>query len=103
MGQTAEDIRDNIVKIVDGQGRCVGTGFFVQKECCVTCHHNIWQLDDIFIERDIEVEGGEQKKHYHAEWIEDFSDMQKDIAVLKVQNADFKPLRCHAEVYSTIP
>ncbi len=106
MGQTAEDIRDNIVKIVDENGNCVGTGFFIHKEYCVTCHHNICRLDEIYVEREEDnIEAGQQqrKRRYRAEWIEEFSDMQKDIAFLKVQGADFKPLEYRRETYGNIP
>ncbi|MDQ3967043.1 MAG: tetratricopeptide repeat-containing serine protease family protein, partial [Thermoproteota archaeon] len=106
MGQTAEDIRDNIVKIADENGNCVGTGFFIHKEYCVTCHHNICRLGELYVEREeINIEAGQQqrKRRYHAEWIEKFSDMQKDIAFLKVQGADFKPLEYRRETYGNIP
>ena len=51
MGQTAEHIRDNIVKITDENGNFKGTDFFIHKEYCATYHHNIWQLDEIYVER----------------------------------------------------
>jgi tetratricopeptide (TPR) repeat protein len=104
MGQTAEDIRDNIVKIADENGNCVGTGFFIHKEYCVTCHHNICKLDKIYIEREEEnIEGQHRIRRHHAKWVEEFSDMQKDVAFLKVKNADFKPLEYRKETYGTIP
>ncbi|HEX2067353.1 MAG TPA: tetratricopeptide repeat-containing serine protease family protein [Nitrososphaeraceae archaeon] len=103
MGQTAEDIRDNIVKITDENGNCVGTGFFIRKEYCVTCHHNICPLEEIYVEREEDPEKGREKRRYHAEWIEEFSDMQKDTAFLKVQGADFKPLEYRTETYGNIP
>jgi hypothetical protein len=61
MGQTAEDIRDNIVKIADENGNCVGTGFFIHKEYCVTCHHNICRLNEIYVEREEDPEKGGKK------------------------------------------
>jgi tetratricopeptide (TPR) repeat protein len=104
-GQTAEDIRDNIVKITDETGNCVGTGFFIHKEYCVTCHHNIYELDEIYVEReDNNIEGGQQtKSRYHAGWVEEFSDMQKDVAFLKVKSSNFKPLQYRRETYGNIP
>jgi tetratricopeptide (TPR) repeat protein len=104
MGQTAEDIRDNIVKIADEQDNCVGTGFFIHKEYCVTCHHNIYALNEIYVEREeYNIETGQQRKRrYHAEWVEEFSDMQKDVAFLKVQNAELKPLEYRMETYGNI-
>jgi hypothetical protein len=106
MGQTAEDIRDNIVKIADENGNCVGTGFFIRKkEYCVTCHHNICRLDEMYVEREDYNEKEQQwrKRRYHAEWVKEFSDMQKDIAFLKVQGADFKPLQYGRETYGKMP
>src|SRR5215213_1404265 len=105
MGQTAEDIRDNIVKIADENGNCIGTGFFIHKEYCVTCHHNICGLNEIYVEREEDNIGGKQqrKRRYPAEWVEQFSDMQKDIAFLKVNGADFKPLEYRRETDGKIP
>jgi tetratricopeptide (TPR) repeat protein len=105
MGQTAEDIRDNIVKIADENGNCVGTGFFIHKEYCVTCHHNISGLNEIYVEREGDNigEGQQKKRRYSAEWVEEFSDMQKDVAFLKVKAADFKPLEYRRETYGNIP
>jgi S1-C subfamily serine protease len=106
MGQTAEVVRDNIVKITDENGNCAGTGFFIHKEYCVTCHHNICRLNDIYVEREQEdnIETGQQRKRrYHAEWVEEFSDMQKDIAFLKVKDADFKPLEIGRQTYGNMP
>jgi CheY-like chemotaxis protein len=106
MGQTAEDIRDNIVKIADENGNCVGTGFFIRnKEYCVTCHHAIYLLDEIYVEREeYDNQTGQQiKPRYPAQWIEQFSDMQKDVAFLKVKGADFKPLEYRRETYGGIP
>jgi tetratricopeptide (TPR) repeat protein len=104
MGQTAEDVRDNIVKIVDKNGKFAGTGFFIHKEYCVTCHHVIYQLNEIYVEREDNIESGKQsKRRYAAEWAKEFSDAQKDIAFLRVQNADFKPLQCGVETYAQMP
>lgn len=44
--QSMGDVRDNIVRVLDGGKRFCGTGFFAQKEYCVTCHHCI-HLDEI--------------------------------------------------------
>lgn len=48
-------------------------------------HHVIASLDEIFVQRD--------STKYSAEWEPTFSDMQKDIAVLKVENAPFVSLK----------
>jgi hypothetical protein len=63
MGQTAEDILDNIVKIADEQGICVGTGFFIHQQSCVTCHYNICRSNEIYVEREeFNIERGQQRK-----------------------------------------
>ncbi len=105
MGQTAEDVRDNIVKITDKNGEFAGTGFFIHKEYCVTCHHNISRLDEIYVERDQnDTETGQQRKRRHpAEWAKEFSNMQRDVAFLRVKNADFKPLQYGRETYGEMP
>jgi CheY-like chemotaxis protein len=105
MGQTAEDIRDNIVRIADENGNCVGTGFFIHKEYCVTCHHNICRLNEIYVEKEsFNIETGDQsKRRYQAEWVEELSDMRKDVAFLKVQGADVKVLEYWRETYGNIP
>jgi hypothetical protein len=85
VGRTAEDVRDNIVKIADENCNFARTGFFIHKEYCVTCHHNICRLDEIYVEReeyDIQTEQ-QRKRRYHAAWVEEFSDILKDVAFLK--------------------
>lgn len=96
MGQTAEDVRDNIVQIVGEDNQFAGTGFLVQKEYCVTCHHCICRLDKIFVTR-------EGKEKFPAQWVEEYSNVEKDIAVLRVKKHDFLPLQCKRETYPKIP
>jgi len=55
VSQTAEHVRDNIVKIVDGNGAFNGTGFLIDighDRYCITCHHCIYRLNEIHIARD---------------------------------------------------
>ena len=85
--QTTEFIRDNIVKIVDKNGEFYGSGFFIeinQQVCCITCHHCIYTIDEIFVER--------FGNRFQTKWTEEYSDMKKDLAVLKVENCTLKPL-----------
>lgn len=80
LSQSDQDIRSNIVMLVDSKDRFGGTGFLIevnQKRYCITSHHCIRDLDEIFLKRD-----GDTK--YKGEWIEEISDPYKDIAVLKV-------------------
>ena len=95
MTQSANDIRDNIVKIVDSKDNFAGTAFFIQKEYCVSCHHCICILDDIYI--------GSRDQKYRAEWIEEYSNTNKDIAIVRVKDSNFKPLECAKEALPKLP
>src|SRR6476659_2273323 len=77
--QTSEFVGENIVKIVNKGGKPFGTGFFIEmnrKKYCITCHHCIYKIDEIFIEKD--------GVKYASQWNEKYSDMAKDLAVLDV-------------------
>ena len=85
--QTSEFVRDNIVKITDEKGDLYGTGFFISlnnNKYCITCHHCIYKLNSIKIQKD--------DKEYTANWIEEYSDMSKDFAVLNVDNSSIDSL-----------
>jgi hypothetical protein len=88
--QTSKFVGENIVKIVDSNGNFCGTGFFVEikhNKYCITCHHCVCKLNQIYIEKD--------GVKCTAEWIEEFSDMKKDFAVMDVKdcnNINVKPL-----------
>lgn len=69
MTPTGSDVRDNIVKIIDGNENFEGTGFFIRKEYCITCHHTICRMDEIFVQRGYE--------KYSAQYVEEFSNMEK--------------------------
>jgi tetratricopeptide (TPR) repeat protein len=88
--QSPTFVRENIVKIVDYRGTFYGTGFFIElydEIFCVTCHHCIYNLNEIFFEKD--------NKKYPCKWIETYSDMRQDISVLKPIdiNVSVKPLK----------
>jgi tetratricopeptide (TPR) repeat protein len=95
MTQTASDVRDNIVKIIDHNENFGGTGFFIRKDYCITCHHSICKMDEIFVQR------GTEK--YLAQWVEELSNMEKDVAVLKVKESNLKPLECAKEAMPELP
>jgi Tfp pilus assembly protein PilF len=81
LSQSDQDIRSNIVRIVDSKDRFYGTGFFIevnQKNYCITCHHCVSNLNEIFLKRDGDI-------RYNGEWIEEISDPSKDIAVLRLR------------------
>lgn len=88
--QTSKFVGENIVKIVDSKDNFCGTGFFVEikhNKYCITCHHCVCKLNQIYIEKD--------GVKCPAEWIEEYSDMKKDFAVMDVKDCDninVKPL-----------
>ena len=77
-------IRKNIVKVTGDN--LFGTGFFIQKEYCITCHHVICKMKGIEVEHNGIL--------YDAKWVKEYSDMEKDIAVLNVKNCRAEPLQC---------
>src|SRR4051812_28204114 len=88
--QNSAFVRDNIVKIVDDRGTFFGTGFFmdVHNEIfCVTCHHCIYNLKEIFFEKN--------DAKYSCDWVKNYSDMRQDLSVLKPKDSNIpvKPLR----------
>ena len=96
--QTIDFIAENFVKIVDENGEFFGSGFFIevnQEIYCITCHHCIHSLDKIFVER--------CNNKYQSEWVEQYSDMRKDLAILKVENCPLKPLLFSKEAMGQLP
>jgi len=92
--QTMDDVKKSTVKIV-GDGQFCGTGFFYKRGYCITCHHVIWTLDKIQVEH--------ENQTYDAEWSQDYSSMDFDIAVLKINGLDLPPLRCAKETTPSLP
>jgi len=93
--QTSGFVRDNIVKIVDDKGSLYGTGFFMEihdEIFCITCHHCIYELEEIFFEKD--------NRKYPCQWIETYSDMRQDISVLKPKENPIpvKPLKYNLQM-----
>jgi hypothetical protein len=99
MSQTPEYIANNIVKIIDSKGIFYGTGFFIkikQNRYCITCHHCIHGLNEIYIERD--------ETRCTADWVEESSDMTKDVAILKVNGCmNIKVLKYAREAMAKFP
>ena len=94
MSDPSKSVRDNIVMVFDGDKKFCGTAWFIDAEYCVTCHHVISTIGSIQI--------GRKDQIYHAEWVEKYSDMTKDIAFLRVKQSYFEPLafknRTHASI-----
>jgi Flp pilus assembly protein TadD len=85
-------IRNNIVKVIGDKS--FGTGFFIEKEYCVTCHHVIYKMNEINVEHSNNI--------YPAEWVKEYSDMGRDIAVLNVKGCNAKPLLCSRQALPQI-
>lgn len=86
--QTAFQVTKNTAKVTDANGSLYGTGFFIEVNglnYCITCHHSIYQLDQIFIENN--------NSRYVSEWSEELSDMSKDLAFLHVKDCNVQPLK----------
>ncbi|MEH1861114.1 MAG: HEAT repeat domain-containing protein, partial [Nostoc sp.] len=74
---TLDELRESMVKILDSNGGTVGSGFIIRADGhLVTCHHVIYLLDALRVEY--------QGKVYPAEWCEEFSNLEVDIAILKI-------------------
>jgi tetratricopeptide (TPR) repeat protein len=92
--QTNENIKRNIVRIIDESGCFRGTAFFVQKEYCVTCHHILDTSSKIYVEKD--------NIRRLASYDTGYSDIGKDIAVLKVKDPPVRPLECAKETFPNL-
>ncbi|MEH2084455.1 MAG: HEAT repeat domain-containing protein, partial [Nostoc sp.] len=74
---TLDELRESMVKILDSNGGTVGSGFIIRADgYLVTCHHVIYLLDALRVEY--------QGQIYPAEWCEKFSNLEVDIAILKI-------------------
>ena len=95
------DIIDSIVTLVDNKNNFYGSAFFIHSKYCVTCHHCICEIeeDQIYIQKG--------NKKYAVEWDKEYSDTNKNIAILKINinfsSAIFKPLGCAEIVNSLAP
>ncbi|MBD2648785.1 HEAT repeat domain-containing protein [Nostoc foliaceum] len=84
---TLDELRESMVKILDSNGGTVGSGFIIRADgYLVTCHHVIYLLDALRVEY--------QGQVYAAEWCKEFSNLEVDIAILKidVESAKAVPL-----------
>ena len=74
------DLRDSIVKVVDSKNNFYGFAFFIHNKYCVTCHHCICEIEDeIYIQKD--------NKRYPVKWVEEYSDMTKNVAILRIDDS----------------
>ena len=77
-------LRESMVKILGSDGQPVsGSGFLIRSDgYLVTCHHVIYLLDSLKVEY--------QGQIYEAEWCEELSNPEVDIAILKIDIEDAK-------------
>ena len=82
-----DQLREAMVKILKDDGKTTsGSGFIIHSDgYCITCHHVISLLD-----APIKAEYG--GKLYEAEWQEEYSDPEVDIAVLKIDVKGARPV-----------
>ncbi|MDZ8263042.1 HEAT repeat domain-containing protein, partial [Nostoc sp. ChiQUE01b] len=74
---TLDELRESMVKILDSNGATGGSGFIIRADgYLVTCHHVIYLLDALRVEY--------QEQVYAAEWCENLSNIEVDIAILKI-------------------
>lgn len=81
-----DQLKDSMVKILESDGQTVlGSGFILRSDgYIITCHHLIYKLDSIKVEY--------QKRPYDAHWCEELSDLEVDIAILKIEIKSAKPV-----------
>jgi len=91
-----DNILTSLVKIIDKSNNTIkGAGFFIgNKGYIITCHHVIFELDEIWIEYDTQ--------QFLATWSEIFSNIELDIAILKIDiiNPPSFPLLNTSNIYN---
>jgi hypothetical protein len=77
-------LRESMVKILGSDGQPVaGSGFIIRSDgYLITCHHVIYLLDALNVEYQAQI--------YQAEWCEELSNPEVDIAILKIDIEEAK-------------
>jgi energy-coupling factor transporter ATP-binding protein EcfA2 len=77
-----DKLEQSVVRVIDpASKKPAGSGFFIRSDgYLITCHHVIYRLNDIAVEY--------QGQEYKADWIEQYSDPEVDIAILKIEIED---------------
>ena len=89
--------KENIFKMTDRKGNFKGTGFLLTEKYIVTCHHCIYDINEII------ADNGSEK--YLVKWEEEFSCMGKDIAFLRVGGISrkrVKPVDSKGEIFGGV-
>ena len=83
-----DDLRESMVKILNPDNNNVaGSGFIIREDgYLITCHHVIYLLSSLQVEYSGNI--------YQAQWCEEFSNPEVDIAILKInlENAKAVPI-----------
>jgi hypothetical protein len=67
----------SVVKVQDSDRQTIGSGFVIRSDgYIITCHHVIYSLNSIYVEY--------QNQLYNAIWCEDLSNIEVDVAILKI-------------------
>ena len=79
-----DQLRESMVKILhDDEKGIAGSGFIIRSDgYLITCHHVIYRLDSLKVEY--------QGNIYEAQWCEELSEPEVDIAILKIDVEDAK-------------
>lgn len=86
----------SIVKILDSNKTMFGSGFLISADgYIITCHHVIYNLKSIHV--------GYQGKKYIAQWHENLSDLEVDIAIIKIDIQHAVPLQFSPHREKDIP
>jgi hypothetical protein len=81
-----DDLGESMVRILNPENNSIeGSGFIIRDDgYIVTCHHVIYLLEELKVEC--------QRQTYDARWCSDLSNPEVDIAILKINIRNAKPV-----------
>lgn len=81
-----EYLQESMVKILNEKGDTLGSGFIIREDgYLITCHHVIYLLPSLMVNY--------QGKEYAAQWCQEYSNSEVDIAILKIKIENAKPVK----------
>lgn len=79
-------LQESMVKILNEKGDTLGSGFIIREDgYLITCHHVIYLLPSLMVNY--------QGKEYAAQWCQEYSNSEVDIAILKIKIENAKPVK----------
>lgn len=79
-------LQESMVKILNEKGDTVGSGFIIREDgYLITCHHVIYLLPSLRVNY--------QGKEYAAQWCQEYSNPEVDIAILKIEIENATPVK----------